>query len=118
MESREAAQEASQATLGVSRAGRVSKSTRGYNNFKEMNLAGRKAPAGQRPRASSKRVRGSTGHYDTCGKCKRTGHLLMCDGCDEAYHFKCTKLTTHPRLDENFYCGTCMERGRNVNSDA
>ena len=108
--SRLIAQEASRATIGVSRVGRVSRNTLGYSSYRDMDLAGRKASTSERPGGKRHRVKGSTGHYETCGKCKKTGHLIMCDSCDEAYHFRCTGLDMHPSDDEPYYCKECIDR--------
>ena len=52
---------------------------------------------------------GSDGHFDTCGKCRFGGELLLCEmaGCKEAMHARCAGLADIPK--GSWYCRKCAD---------
>ena len=52
---------------------------------------------------------GSDGHFDTCGKCRLGGELLLCEmaTCKEAMHARCAGLTDIPT--GSWYCRKCAD---------
>ncbi|KAK3286000.1 hypothetical protein CYMTET_6419 [Cymbomonas tetramitiformis] len=77
-----------------------------YGVKAELNLLS--FPAGIGCSGNRQRKRGPTGHYDTCGTCHRTGLLIMCDGCIEAYHLDCVGISAVPPEDVKWYCPGCV----------
>jgi len=48
---------------------------------------------------------------DYCNSCGGTGHLVICDGCDRAFHLACLDppLTEEsPELNESWFCHICV----------
>lgn len=49
--------------------------------------------------------RGELEDGDLCGVCKEPGQLLICDGCERAFHLQCIGLSTIPAGD--WFCQDC-----------
>jgi len=50
---------------------------------------------------------------DYCGACGGPGEMVVCDGCDRAYHFNCCDpplSKDSPELDEPWFCPSCFAR--------
>lgn len=47
-----------------------------------------------------------SGHSDYCEVCDDGGDLILCDGCPNAYHIHCLKLSDIP--EGSWYCPDCL----------
>lgn len=47
-----------------------------------------------------------SGHSDYCEVCDDGGDLILCDGCPNAYHIHCLKLSDIP--EGSWYCPECL----------
>eukprot|EP00798_Chlamydomonas_sp_ICE-L_P008624 gene8624-34067_t len=57
---------------------------------------------------------GGGGGDDECNLCGGVGELLLCDGCDRAFHLRCVGLRSIPASD--WYCQEC-EEGESAEED-
>lgn len=50
---------------------------------------------------------------DQCQLCGKWGDLLVCDGCELAYHAACVDLLSMPGEEEEWFCPSCVDSNCN-----
>lgn len=66
------------------------------------------------PAASSTNVTDDIDHVDNCTECGKTGRLLCCDGCSNAYHHRCLNppRKVKDKIDGDWFCPECVSDAR------
>ena len=72
----------------------------------------RKRNDAQKHAAVSPRDTDAEGDDDECIACGDGGFLLLCDGCNQAYHLHCNDppLRETPPEGTHFFCGSCVAK--------
>ena len=103
------AQETVRTVMSTTQSGREAANKRQYVNYRQMNSGTTKTR--RQPTQRQRRI-GEEGSYETCGKCRRLGDLLMCDNtdtCREAFHLECIGLSEVP--EGRWFCPHCTSAG-------
>lgn len=52
-------------------------------------------------------------HVDDCTACGGSGTLVMCDGCENAFHYRCCDPPLAKKdMDKAYFCNECQAAGR------